>query len=155
MPITPNARENAPIVSPLTSTVNLQSASHRRLIRSLDYDETRYQGDEIVEAARVCIGVDFPNLASAALSRSMEQFIRRYAHRRGIRLLLTFVRADFEGSMIKALRDKGWHCNGQTDPGQAGNRPDKAIREYPKWRFLCEVPQVREREQTTFERWSA
>ena len=125
------------------------------LIRSLDYDDVRYQGDEIVEAARVCIGVDFPNLASAALARSMEQFIRRHAHRRDIRLLLTFVRADFEGSMIKALRDKGWQCNGQTEPGQAGNRPDKVIREYPKWRFFCEVPMTRECEQATFERWSA
>ena len=48
------------------------------LIRTLHYDDTRYHGDEIVEAARVCIGVDFPNLASAALARSMEQFIRRH-----------------------------------------------------------------------------
>ena len=56
--------------------------------------------------------------------------------------------------MIKALRDKGLHCNGQTDPGQAGNHPDKAIRNHPKWRFLCEVSQAEEREQATFERWS-
>ena len=77
------------------------------LIRSLNYEETHYQGDEIVAAARVCIGVDFPNLASAALARSMEQFVCRHAHRRGIRLLVTFVRADFEGAMIQALRDKG------------------------------------------------
>ena len=33
----------------------------------------------------------------------MEQFIRRHAHRRGIRLLVTFVCADFEESMIKTL----------------------------------------------------
>ena len=85
----------------------------------------------------------------------MERFIRWHAHRRGIRLLVTFVWADFEGSMIKALRDKGWHCNSQTDPGQAGNRPDKAIRDHPKWRFLCEVPTTRKCEQTTFEQWSA
>ncbi|ELY28655.1 hypothetical protein C498_10971 [Haloferax volcanii DS2] len=77
------------------------------LIRSLKLDETRYGGDEIVEAARICIGVDFPNLASAALARSMDQFIRREARRRGIRLLLTFVRADYSGSMVKALRAKG------------------------------------------------
>ena len=124
------------------------------LIRTLDYEDTRYHGDEIVEAARVCIGVDFLNLASAALARSMEQFIRRHARRRGIRLLVTFVRANFDGSMIKALRDKGWHCNGQTDPEQAGNRPDKTIRDHPKWRFLCEVPTPRKCEQTTFEQWS-
>ena len=85
----------------------------------------------------------------------MEQFIRRYAHRRGIRLLVTFVRADFDGSTIKALRNKGWRCNGQTEPGQAGNRPDKVICDHSKWRFLCEVPTARKCEQTTFERWSA
>ena len=34
----------------------------------------------------------------------MEQFIRRHAHRHGIRLVVTFIRADFEESMIKALR---------------------------------------------------
>lgn len=125
------------------------------LIRSLEHDETRYEGDEIVEAARICIGVDFPNLASAALTRSMEQFVRREARRRGIRLLLTFVRADFDGSMLKALRDKGWRCKGKTEPGQAGNRPDKPIREKPKWRFLCEISTGRDRTQATFERWSA
>ena len=125
------------------------------LIRSLDLNETRYEGDEIVEAARICIGVDFPNLASAALARSMDQFIRREARRRGIRLLLTFVRADFAGSMVKALRAKGWRCTGRTGTSQAGNRPDKPIRETPKWRFVCEVPAGHDRTQTTVEQWSA
>ena len=36
--------------------------------------------------------------------------------------------------MIKALREKGWRCNGQTEPGYACTRPDEAIRDYPKWR---------------------
>jgi serine protease inhibitor len=52
----------------------------------------------------------------------MEQFVRRHGRRRGVRLLLTFVRADFDGSMIKALKDKGWHCAGKMEPGQAGNQ---------------------------------
>lgn len=125
------------------------------LIRSLECDGTQYEGDEIVEAARICIGVDFPNLASAALARSMERFVRRHGRRRGVRLLLTFVRADFDGSMIKALRDKGWHCAGKTEPGQAGNRPDKQIRERPKWRFLCKVPAESNRVQTSLGRWSS
>lgn len=125
------------------------------LIRSLNHDETRYEGDEIVEAARICIGVDFPNLASAALARSMDQFIRREARRRGIRLLLTFVRADYSGSMVKALRAKGWHCTGKTGTGQAGNRPDKPIRETSKWRFVCEVSSSHDSTQTTVEQWSA
>ncbi len=81
--------------------------------------------------------------------------LRREARRRGIRLLLTFVRADFEGSMVKALRAKGWHCTRKTGTGQAGNRPDKQIRETPKWRFVCEVPAGHDRRQTTVEQWSA
>ena len=61
------------------------------LIRSLNYEGTRYEGDEIVEAARICIGVNFPNLASAALAQLMDRFVRRHGRRRGVRLLLTFV----------------------------------------------------------------
>lgn len=57
-----------------------------------------------MEAARICIGVDFPNLASTALGRSMKRFLRRHGLRRCVRLLLTLVRADFDGSMIKAQR---------------------------------------------------
>ena len=91
------------------------------LIRSLKHYETRYEGDELVEAARICSGVNFPNLASAALAQSLEQFVRREARRRGTRLLFTFVRADFDGSMLKALRDKGWRYTGKMEPGQAGN----------------------------------
>jgi hypothetical protein len=55
--------------------------------------------------------------------------------------------------MIKTLRDKGWHRAGKMDPGQAGNRPDKQIRERPKWRFLCEVPAESDREQASLGRW--
>lgn len=80
-----------------------------------------------------------PNLASAALAASQEQFIQDHARRRGVRLLLTFVRADYDGSMIRALRDKGWSCTGRTEPGQVGNRPEKEIPDRPKWRFLCEI----------------
>jgi hypothetical protein len=68
-------------------------------------------------------------------------------------LLLTFLRADLYGSMIKTLRDKGWHRAGKMDPGQAGNRPDKQIRERPKWRFLCEVPAESDREQASLGKW--
>lgn len=123
------------------------------LLRSLEYNGTQYRGDEIIEAARICIGVEMANLGSAALARSMERFIRQQARRRGIRLLLTFVRADFEGSMVKALRDKGWHCTGKTEPGQAGNRPEKEIRDHPKWRFLCELPSISTTNQVTFDQY--
>ena len=56
--------------------------------------------------------------------------------------------------MIKALRDKGWDCAGKPEPGQAGNRPEREIRERPKWRFLCEVPTESEQEQTSLGRWT-
>ncbi|WP_135822998.1 hypothetical protein [Halostella litorea] len=109
------------------------------LIRALEYDGREYAGDEIVEAARICLGVRMPNLASAALAASQERFVRDHARRRGVALLLTFVRADYDGAMIRALRDKGWERAGKTTPSQAGNRPEKAIRERAKWRFLCPV----------------
>jgi len=109
------------------------------LIRKLTYDGREYCGDEIVEAARICLGVRMPNLASAALATSQERFVRDHARRRGVALLLTFVRADYDGAMIRALRDKGWERTGKTTPSQAGNRPAKAIRERAKWRFLCPV----------------
>jgi len=109
------------------------------LIRALEYDGRAYSGDEIVEAARICLGVRMPNLASAALAASQERFVRDHARRRGVALLLTFVRADYDGAMIRALRDKGWELAGKTTPSQAGNRPEKAIRERAKWRFLCPV----------------
>ena len=130
------------------------SCSRSPLIRLLEYDRTRYEGDKIVEATRIYIGVGFPDFASAALARSMERFVRRRRRWRGVRLLLTFVRADFDGSMLKALRDKDWHCAGKAELGQAGSRPDKQIREEPKWLFLCEVPAVSDREQTLLGRWS-
>ena len=56
--------------------------------------------------------------------------------------------------MIKALRYKDRHYAGKAEPGQAGNRSDKQIREEPKWRFLCEVPAASDRDQTSLERWS-
>ena len=93
--------------------IGTSSCSRTPLTRLPEYDGTRYEGDEIVEAALIYIGVDFHNSASAALARSMERFVRRHGRWRGVRLLLTFVRADFDGSMIKALRGKGRHCAGK------------------------------------------
>jgi hypothetical protein len=123
------------------------------LIRKLAYDGREYCGDEIVEAARICLGVRMPNLASAALATSQERFVRDHTRRRGVALLLTFVRADYDGAMIRALRDKGWERAGKTTPSQAGNRPAKAIRERAKWQFLC--PIVGDAgEQTRLGQWS-
>jgi hypothetical protein len=127
----------------------------RRVLPSTDepvVDSEVVAGDTIVEAARICLGVRMPNLASAALARAQERFVREYDDG-SLRFLLTWVRADFDGAMVRALRDKGWTCTGYREPGQASNREDKPIRERYKWRFLCPVERIRE--QSTLEQWSA
>jgi hypothetical protein len=45
----------------------------------------------------------------------MERFGLRHGRRRAIRLLLTFVRIDFVGSMTNALRTEGY-CAGKRTP---------------------------------------
>lgn len=114
----------------------------RRIIPAIDPDDVAERevldGDAFVEAARICMGVRMPNLASATLARSMERFVRDHGHR-DARFLLTFVRADYDGAMIRALQDKGWTCVGYATPSEAGNREPKAIREAYKWQFLCPV----------------
>jgi hypothetical protein len=130
---------------------DLQSTARRILPDWEVVEDEVVAGDTIVEAARICIGVDMLNLASAALAHSQERFVENCG-RSGVRFLLTWVRADFDGAMIRALRDKGWTCTGFTAPSQASNREDKPIRERWKWRFLCPVATIRE--QASLERWS-
>jgi len=113
------------------------------LMRSLN----GVSAEHIIEVARVCIVPEMPNLASAALAHSQDRFLKREGRKRGVKLLLTFVRADYEGSMVKALQDKGWKFTGTVESGQAGNRPDSEIREYEKDRYLYEVE--RDTEQVT------
>jgi len=126
----------------------------RRVLPSTDtpvVDSEVVAGDTIVEAARICLGVRMPNLASAALARSQERFLAN--DDRDTRFLLTWVRSDYDGAMVRALKDKGWTCTGYREPGQASNREDKPIRERYKWRFLC--PVETDRGQSTLARWSA
>lgn len=130
----------------------LQSRARSIIPRvSEDIEKTEIiSGDEIIEAARICIGVDMPNLASAALARSQDRFIEKYGNR-DIQVLLTWVRGDFSGSMVRALRDKGWTCTGFSTPNQASNRESKPIRERIKWRFLCPVEKISS--QSTLSKW--
>lgn len=97
-------------------------------------------GGDVVEVARICIGVPFHNLASCGLAASMDQFVHNDVARLDIDWLLTFIRADHTGSMLRALCDKGWDLVGMSEPRQAGNRPDTGIREWPKQRWLCHIP---------------
>jgi hypothetical protein len=94
-----------------------------------------------------------PNLASAALARSQSRFVADYGDDLAMKFLITFVRSDYTGSMIRALRDKGWVCTGWTQLGQASNRQEKSIRDHYKWRFCCPVESIVE--QTDLSRWSA
>jgi hypothetical protein len=114
-----------------------------------DVAETRVvDGDHFMEAARICVGVDMANLASASLAHSQEKFVVAddCEGEEDIEYLLTFVRSDFDGAMIRALRDKGWTCVGWTRPSQASNREDKEIREHRKWTFVCPVENIHEQQ---------
>jgi len=96
-------------------------------------------GGKIVEVARICVAVDMPNLASAALAESQDKFIKSYCSQNGIERLVTYIREDYHGSMISALKGKGWESHGLREAGQASNRPEKEIREWDKERWVCDL----------------
>jgi hypothetical protein len=106
-------------------------------------------GGQLAEAARICIGVDFPNLASASLAQSMDAFATTHASEYDY--LLTFVRADYNASMIRALQDKGWTFFTASEPCQASNREHTQIRKAYKWQFLCPLPA--DNSQTALTNW--
>jgi hypothetical protein len=108
-----------------------------------------YSGDTIVEVARICIGVDMANLASAGFKRSQERFIRNHARQNGIKVLLTFIREDYQGSMIRALSDLGWDFEGIRETSQPANRENKEIHDYDKERWVRYL-ESDSSEQTTF-----
>lgn len=108
-------------------------------------------GDKFINADRICVGVSMPNLASAALARSQERIVESYCKQNGVEYLLTFVRADYRGSMILALGDKGWLCTGWSEPSTPGNREHEEIHDRYKWRFICPVKKVTE--QATLSEW--
>ncbi|WP_435181282.1 hypothetical protein [Halorussus sp. AFM4] len=116
-------------------------------------------GGDIIEVNRICIGAPFKNMASCGLAASMDQFIIDHAARLDAEWLMTFIRVDHVGSMLKALMDKAWQMVGISQPKQAGNRPDKEIREWAKQRWLCHIDDVttvsRETVQITFDEFTA
>jgi len=98
-----------------------------------------YEPDEYLEVARVTVGIDMPNLASCAMSKSQDRFRETYASRHGISLLVTYVHEDWDGTMFSALADKGWTADGWSRGHQAGNRAENEIREVDKERWICDV----------------
>lgn len=151
----PGPRSRERIKDRLPEDLHYTALEVLHLDRTAEEDVTEtvvVDGDHFVEAARICLGVRMANLASAGLARSQERFVHGPQCEPAVEYLLTFVRADYDATMLRALRDKGWTCVGWTRPSQAGNRPDKDIREYRKWTFLCPVETVQE--QTSLARWS-
>lgn len=97
-----------------------------------------------VEAARICIGVRFQNLASCGLARSMERFLEDHAKRLGATWLLTYIRNDHVGSMLKALYDKGWQFVGLTRKSSPpSNREEEDIHHWRKQRWVFPVADYR------------
>ena len=96
-----------------------------------------FGSDKYMEVARVTMGIDMPNLASCSMGKSQEMFKNSYADKQGIELLVTYVHEDYEGSMFKALRGKGWRYDGMSKGHQAGNRKNREIRNHDKKRWIC------------------
>jgi len=89
---------------------------------------------QYVELARVCVAVDMPNLASCAVAKSQKKASETFDDK-NIRLLVSYVREDYDGTMFKAL--DGWERDGHISTGhQAGNRPDRDIRDWDKVRWV-------------------
>lgn len=115
----------------------------------------RYGGGEVVEVNRICVGIPMKNLASASLAASMDTFLADHGERLGVGMLMTFIRIDHTGAMLRALVDKGWHHGGISKSGQAGNRDEKEIREWDKIRWLNEInPDPNGVKQSTFNQYS-
>ncbi len=102
-------------------------------------DIAGYPSDEYLEVARVTVGLDMANLASCAMAKSQDKFAETYARRNGINLLVTYVHEDWDGTMFKALRGKGWTHDGTAEGQQAGNRADNDIRDVDKDRWVCKL----------------
>lgn len=106
--------------------------------------------EKIAEVARVTVGVEMPNLASCVMAKSQDRFAERRGAKNDIRMLLTFVFDDWEGSMYKALRGKGWECDGIADTKPSGNRTNREAQYTEKTRWICPIRQhVEQHKQTT------
>lgn len=106
-------------------------------------------GTEIMELNRICIGVDMPNLASAGVARCQERFLESDCCPEDIQFFMTMVRADFDASMIRALRGKGWTLRSVSTPSEPGNRELKDIHDEYKWVWVCPAAVAHKQEALT------
>jgi len=104
-----------------------------------EHDLHGYAPAERAEVARVCLGIDMPNLASCAMAKSQTMFMDAVGRERGTGLLVTYVREDYAGSMFAALAGRGWERDGIRNGSAPSNRPTRDIHSYGKERWICEV----------------
>lgn len=99
-----------------------------------------FASDEIIEVSRVCIGNDTPNLASCAMSKAQDQFVEKHPK---VKLLITYIRGGYDGSMFKALRGEGLEFDGVSYGKERGpHHGDSEIHEIytvEKQRWVCPV----------------
>jgi len=100
-----------------------------------------YSSDEIIEVSRVAIAHDTANLASCAMAQTQDQFLSDFDG--GVSLLVTYVHGDYDGTMFKALRGKGWEKDG-ISKGAArephhGHEKMHEIYTVDKTRWVCEL----------------
>lgn len=105
--------------------------------------------DDMVEVARVCVGVDIPNLASCMLAKSQDRFLARWGVVHGVELLISMVRSDYEGSMFAGLEGKGWQHLREARSGRSGNRDYTGIEDEDKELWVCPVERDRQHQQAT------
>jgi len=96
-----------------------------------------FESEHIREVARVAIAHDTPNLASCAMSKAQDKFLEERGD--GIKLLVTYIREDYDGSMFKALKGKGWEYDGYSIGHAPGNRQKHDIHNWNKERWVCSV----------------
>lgn len=96
---------------------------------------------EAMVISRICITLDLHNLASCALSKSQDIFERDYAESESIKLLITYIKEGYEGTMLKALTDKGWtkDPDHETQTHQPSNKEQRDIWEESKSRWYCKL----------------
>lgn len=99
-----------------------------------------YESAQIREVSRVCITNDTANLASCAMSKAQDRFVRE--HTDEIQLLTTYIRPEYHGSMFKALRGKGWEFDGVSEGSDRQyneGQKEHEIYTVDKKRWVCEV----------------
>ena len=100
-----------------------------------------YESADIREVARVCVAHETPNLASCAMAKAQDTFVDQHGDE--FDLLLTYVHGEYEGSMFKALRGKGWEFDGISEGRNRGPHHGESeiydIYKTDKERWVCEI----------------